>query len=107
MAVLQEFRRRSRQVVVPVLGACVIGYFAYHTVQGDRGLLSFMRLSSEVQRAETMLEEVRAERVTLERKVSLLRRESLDLDMLEERSRAVLNRVRDDEVVVFTPVTDG
>jgi len=107
MAVLQEFRRRSRHVVVPVLGACVIGYFAYHTIQGDRGLLSFMRLSGEVQRAQATLDEIRAERVTLARKVSLLRRESLDLDMLEERARSVLNRVRDDEVVIFTPVTDG
>lgn len=107
MAVLHEFRRRSRQVVVPVIGACLIGYFAYHTVQGDRGLLAFMRLSGEVQRAEATLSDVRAERIALDRKVGLLRRESLDLDMLEERSRAVLNRVRDDEVVIFTPVTDG
>ena len=104
MAVLHELRRRSRQIIVPVLGACVIGYFAYHTVQGDRGLLSFMRISTEVARAQTMLAEVRADRETLSRKVRLLHPDSLDLDMLEERARAVLNRVRDDEVVIFTPL---
>ncbi len=104
MAVLHEFRRRSRQVVVPVLGACVIGYFAYHTVQGDRGLLAYMRMSGEVARAETTLETVREKRVALERKVRLLHPNSLDLDMLEERARATLNQVRDDEVVIFMPV---
>jgi cell division protein FtsB len=104
MAVLHEFRRRSRQIVVPVLGACVIGYFAYHTVQGDRGLLSFMRISAEVARAETTLDDVRGKRESLAHKVRLLHPDSLDLDMLEERSRDILNRVRDDEVVIFMPV---
>ncbi|MCR9219965.1 MAG: septum formation initiator family protein [Alphaproteobacteria bacterium] len=107
MAVLHELRRRSRQIVLPVLGACVIGYFAYHTVQGDRGLLAFMRISGEVDRARALLAAVTAERETLERKVQLLQPDSLDLDMLEERARAVLNRVRDDEIVVFTPVEGG
>ncbi|MBP5855559.1 septum formation initiator family protein [Marivibrio halodurans] len=104
MAVLHEFRRRSRHVVVPVLGACVIGYFVYHTVQGDRGLLAYMRLSGEVARAEAVLADARAERMRLEHKVNLLDGDSLDLDMLEERARDVLNRVRDDEIVVFMPV---
>lgn len=104
MAVLHEFRRRSRQVVAPVLGACVIGYFAYHTVQGDRGLLAYMRLSGEVERAKDTLAEARADRMQLERKVRLLHPDSLDLDMLEERARDVLNRVRDDEIVIFVPV---
>lgn len=102
MAVLRELRRRSRQIVMPVLGACVIGYFAYHTVQGDRGLLSYMRLSSEVARAEATLADLRAERKRLEHRVNLLRRDNLDLDMLEERARTLLHRVRDDEVVIFT-----
>ena len=104
MAVLHEMRRRSRQVIVPVLGACVIGYFAYHTVQGDRGLLAYMRLSAEVDRAEATLADARMDRIRLERKVRLLHPDSLDLDMLEERARDVLNRVRDDEIVIFMPV---
>lgn len=107
MAVLRELRRRSRQIVAPVLGACVIGYFAYHTVQGDRGLLAYMRLTGEVARAEVTLAEVRAERQTIERRVRLLHPDSLDLDMLEERARKLLHRVRDDELIIFTPVEEG
>lgn len=107
MAVLRELRRRSRQIVAPVLGACVIGYFAYHTVQGDRGLLAYMRLTGEVARAEATLAEVRAERETIEQRVRLLDPDSLDLDMLEERARKLLHRVRDDELVIFTPVEEG
>ncbi len=89
---------------MPVVGACVLGYFAYHTVQGDRGLLAYMKLSGEVARAEATLAEIEAERRALAHKVSLLRADSLDLDMLEERARVLLHRVRDDEVVIFTPV---
>ena len=101
MAVLQEIRRRSRQVVAPIIGACVIGYFIYHTVQGDRGLIAYVRLNNEVTQAETKLAQVRDERVRLERRVSLLDPDSLDLDMLDESVRLTLNRVTSDEAVVF------
>ena len=101
MAVLHEIRRRSRQVVAPIVGACVIGYFIYHTVQGDRGLIAYMRLNNEVIQAETKLAQVRDERTRLERRVALLDSDSLDLDMLDESVRLTLNRVASDEVVVF------
>jgi cell division protein FtsB len=46
--------------------------------------------------------ELDAQRAELERKVKLLRPDSLDPDMLEERAREVLNYTREDEVVVMT-----
>lgn len=103
MAVIKELRRRSKQVVFPVIGACVLGYFTYHTVQGDRGLLAFGRLNQEVSRAKTTLDSLRQERERLERRTDLLRNDSLDLDMLEERARQTFNLVHPDDLVVFLP----
>lgn len=103
MTVLKDLQRRSRYFTLPALGACVLAYFAYHMVQGDRGLLSMMRLSNEVARAEQGLTRLQTERMGLEHRVGLLDRRSLDLDMLEERLRLDLHKVRPNEVVIFLP----
>ena len=44
-----------------------------------------------------------AARGALEQRVSLLSNSSLDLDMLEERARVMLNFSRKDDIVIFTP----
>ncbi|RVU39350.1 septum formation initiator family protein [Hwanghaeella grinnelliae] len=103
MAVIQELRRRSKQVVFPVIGACVLGYFTYHTVQGDRGLLAYGRLNQEVTRAKATLDSLQRERESLERRTDLLRNESLDLDMLEERARQSFDLVHQNDLVIFLP----
>jgi cell division protein FtsB len=102
MAMVREIRRRARQIAPQVLFACIAGYFAYHAVQGDRGLLAYIQLQQRLDQAKAVDRELDAQRAALQRKVQLLRLDSLDLDMLEERSREVLNYTREDEVVVMT-----
>ena len=103
MSILVELRRRSRQVVFPVVGACVLAYFSYHTVQGERGLLAYARLSQEVDRAQVALDNLRATRTTIERRTSLLRSESLDLDLLDERVRKTFNHLHPDDLMIMVP----
>lgn len=91
------------QIVGPALGALVVAYFAYHTVQGDRGLVALTHLQGEVEQAQRVLDHVRGERVELERRTMLLRPESLDLDMLEERARTQLNHSHPDDLVIILP----
>ena len=40
---------RPRQILAPVIFATLFGYFGYHLVNGDRGLLAMARLEREVQ----------------------------------------------------------
>jgi cell division protein FtsB len=101
MGMLREIRRRAGAVWPPVLGLCTLGYFAYHAVHGERGLLAYWRLQSEIAQAEQELAASDVERRQLEQRVSLLRADNLDPDMLEERARIVLNYVRDDELVIL------
>lgn len=103
MAVLAEIRRRARQIAIPVIGACVLGYFAYHTVQGDRGLLAYWRISQEVNRAQTTLNGIQGQRETLERRVSLLRAKGLDLDMLDQQARFLFNLLDRNDLMTFLP----
>src|SRR5271170_1561794 len=100
MVIWQELKRRARDVVGPILGFCVVGYFIYHSIEGDRGLMAYLRLTERLADARAQLEEVQGERQGLERRVKLLRSDNLDPDMLDERARRVLNYSRPDEIII-------
>jgi cell division protein FtsB len=100
MFIWRELKRRARDVVGPVLGFCVVGYFVYHSIEGDRGLTAYVRLGERLIEAQAQLDEIQAERKALERRVQLLRADNLDPDMLEERARVILNYTRPDEIVI-------
>src|SRR5579862_2326807 len=98
-----DFNGKLRAVMIPLTGAALMAYFAYHAVQGDRGLIAWWKLRYEIERTDLTLADVTAERQALERRVSLLRPESLDRDMLEERARIMLGFVHPDDRVVPEP----
>ena len=101
MTLLYEMRKRARHIVGPVLAISVFGYFAYHSVQGDRGLIAWLQLGQQVEIAQATLEKVSRDRAALEHRTRLLRPDNLDRDMLDERSRQVLSLMRPDELVIF------
>lgn len=92
-----------RQVIGPAIGACVVGYFAYYAVYGDRGLMAMKHLEGEIARAEATLADVRGERERMELRVMRLRSDHLDLDMLDERARTMLNLGDERDVVIALP----
>lgn len=94
---------RPRQILAPVIFATVFGYFGYHFVNGERGLLAMVQLHRETQIADQNLAEAETERKIWERRVAALRNQSLDPDMLDERARILLNYADKDDIIVFTP----
>ncbi len=101
MGLIQEMRNRARFVVGPVLGVCAVGYFAYHVVHGDRGLIAWWNFKQRVATAKQALAQSQEERGRLENRVRLLNPGSLDPDMLEERARVMLNYGHADELVIL------
>jgi cell division protein FtsB len=101
MDIRREFRRRSRQVLWQLLGACIAGYFVYHAVQGDRGVIAWIQVSQRLAQAKADLDTSNAERAAMEQRVALLSNSSLDLDMLEERARIMLNFSHPDDLVIL------
>jgi len=88
-------------VFLPVLGVCVVLYFAYHAVQGDRGIRALLDYQHRVEKTKIQLAKIKTERIRLEHRVSLLRSDNLDPDLLEERARAVLNFAHPNEIAII------
>ncbi|HEX9809381.1 MAG TPA: septum formation initiator family protein [Alphaproteobacteria bacterium] len=107
MSLLGELRVRARHIVGPVLAASLFAYFAYHAVQGDRGLIAWLKLSQQVDEARIEAARLAETRAGLAHRVRLMSPESLDPDLLEERARAVLGYIRADEVVIAPGVGAG
>jgi cell division protein FtsB len=78
-----------------------VGYFAYHVVHGDRGLIAWWNINQRVEAAKSVLAQTRAERETLENRVYLMNPGSLDPDMLEERARLMLNYGYSNDIVIL------
>lgn len=77
-------------------------YMGYHTLHGERGLFALMRDRHEVTQLTTELERTKSEREMMERRVSHLRDNSLDRDLLDEQMRRMLGVMKKGEIVVLT-----
>lgn len=77
----------------------VIGYVAFHVLRGDFAPNALLEQKREIQAAESTVAELQVVHDRLEDRVSRLSRNSLDLDLLEERVRVMLGWARPDEYV--------
>ncbi|MET1415697.1 septum formation initiator family protein [Roseibium sp. HPY-6] len=92
-----------RRLITPVIAIAALGYFGFHAMSGELGLVGRAMIESRVSELEAELELLSEERQKLVARVSLLRPESLDPDMLDERARLNLNLVHSNELVVLRP----
>jgi len=86
---------RRRRTFLTVLGlytfaALFIGYFAANAFTGNHGLRAQQDLEQQLTAMKADLMQLKAERALWERRVSLLRADRIDPDMLDERARALL-----------------
>jgi cell division protein FtsB len=91
---------RIKSALGPILAFCITIYFCYHIFQGDRGVISWIRLQKKIKIDEDTLQNLTQQKEVLERQVYLLRPDSLDVDMLEERARILLNYARPNEIII-------
>lgn len=106
MNLIVELRNRARHVVGPMLGVSAVVYFAYHSINGDRGLMAWLELKDRVAAAESAAETIGLQRRRIEGGVRLLHPESLDPDLLEERARIMLNYAYQGDIVILNPRTE-
>ncbi len=103
MAFLDELRQRARQVAAPLICISAVGYFGYHAVQGERGVMTWLKLNRQIEQTRDALASSQTTERRLAHRVALMRSSGLDPDLLDERARVVLNLARPDERVVFIP----
>ena len=106
MAKLRKKNKWIQQTLFSILGALIVGYFLYHTIQGERGWFAMLRMQHEVKTAETTLARLKREREEIQHRTELLRNDSLDPDLLEEKSRELLNYSKPNEIIILTPKED-
>jgi len=92
---------RLRLLVLPVLCGLLLTYFIVNAVKGEQGLRAWSSLAIEIETLRENLASVSADRTRLEHQVALLRPESLDPDLLDERARAYLGVSRPDELTIY------
>lgn len=83
-----------------VLLSGAIAVFVHAGLQGEHGVAALREAEAEERRLTAELQALRLERTRLENKVTRLSDRYLDLDLLDERARVVLGRVRPDEMIV-------
>jgi cell division protein FtsB len=92
---------RFRAFIFPLLALGAGGYFGYHLQHGGHGLKARADLERRKDVLEGELAGLREVRQRIERDVALLRSDSLDPDMLDERARAILNLAHPDDLVMM------
>jgi|SRR5579859_5535531 cell division protein FtsB len=103
MVVLRELRRRARLIAGPVFGMALTGYFAYHLIEGDRGLLAWLQLTRQIHASDQQLAVLEEQHKALGRKVSELTPDHLDPDLLDQQVRSVLDFAAPNDVVIMRP----
>src|SRR5690242_9999674 len=90
-----------RGLAFPMATLALAAYFGYYLLYGNHGVVSLLRVQHEIEVKQAELDRIRTQRLSLEHRVSLLRPESVDPDMLEEQARARLGLTDRDEVVIL------
>ncbi|HZF32365.1 MAG TPA: septum formation initiator family protein [Candidatus Angelobacter sp.] len=101
MTMSPEFKKRLRQAIGPTVGACLFGYFTYHAIEGDRGIMAWLRISQQLAESKSALATLVGERQEIEHRVALLSPASIDPDLLDERARLMLNVAEPDDRLVI------
>jgi cell division protein FtsB len=92
--------RRLRAAALPVLFMACCGYFVWHAIHGERGLIAKDQRIAQIAEATIERERVQSDLAAMERRVQGLRGDRLDRDQLDERARQLLNMVGRDEIVI-------
>jgi cell division protein FtsB len=91
MVTRQRLRSVLNALALYTIAALVIGYFGVNAYTGNRGLEAKKTLDQQTAQLTAELTALKAERGDWERRVKLLRSDSIDPDMLDERARALLD----------------
>jgi cell division protein FtsB len=85
------------------MAAAMIGYFGINAYTGRYGLNARQELDQEIIALTAELARLKKERAESEQRVSLLRSDRVDPDMLDERARYQLNYANPRDLVRINP----
>ena len=79
----------------------LIAFFGFHSLTGERGLLMRDNLDREIASAQEHLQLLKKENTQLESRISLMRSDIVDKDILEEMARSELGLFADNDILIL------
>jgi cell division protein FtsB len=95
--------KRKFDLIVMIVCMGLLGYFSWHGYYGPRSFDHRDALAAKAEVLDAKVTEIRGERQALERRVALMRPQSIDPDMLEELARSTLDFGKPGELIVRFP----
>ena len=99
--------RRAKAIVwnliIPGASLAIMLGLTYSLVNGERGLKRLDQIDQQLTLHRVYRDELRVERQRLEQRVAMLQEGAVNLDLLDERLRTMLNVIRPGETVVIFP----
>ena len=92
-----------RGLALYAVAAALVGYFAFHAYHGNHGIVAKRAFELEAAALASERESLRQEREGWERRVVLLKPESLDPDSVDELARRDLFFAQPNDLVVLRP----
>jgi cell division protein FtsB len=101
MVTRNRLRAALTAICLYIGAALLIGYFGVNAYTGAHGLKAKQDLSQQMDELSKELARLKLERAGWEHRVSLLRADRLDPDLLDERARAMLDYVHANDLVLM------
>ncbi len=96
-----RLKRALQAIVLPTVLLLLTTYAVWNTVHGSRGLRAYQQRLQQLQYAKLDLARAESDLASWQRRVDALRDHGLDLDALDERTRAMLNYANPNDIVVM------
>lgn len=81
--------------------ALLLVYLLFHLFVSERSVTSLVSLSAQQEKLEAQLADIQKERSDLEYKVSKLRPETLDYDLLQEETLRMLGKGHNNAIILL------
>lgn len=103
----QKRRSIKSRFILPLMTAVVFSYFSYHMYNGEYGLYSRSKINQHITELKEELHKVEVERMSVEKRIFLLRGGHIEKDMLDEYVRRNLNYSKPNELTILVAPNDS
>lgn len=102
-----SLKRIVRGALLPTACIGLVAWFGSYGLNGSNGVFALVRTNEAIAQRADELARVRAERAEIEHRVSLLKPESIDPDLLDELARSTLGYAAPGELIIMRDKVSG